>query len=284
MQPESLIGWYYTFLHSAPCTGIVFYVFRRNFRFGSWYTILGYLGIFSLEGVVQMLLPGVYDQRVSLLFQLFYFAYALRTVHDHSAKVLATALLTLPLALLSFTAAAIARAHWPLSLPGLVESLTITLWWFLFTGPVLYYIHHVLRPLLAVQEKKPWQYLACYEMMLLLIALLIDPYQESASFRVFLSRVLLLTATVACVQIMAYLCQSIQSREYTQYLLNSIQALQNMERQRYETVMIRWRASRQLRHDFRHYMVSIATLARARNGTELKAYLQRLLERSGLPF
>ena len=72
MQLESLWGFYYTFIHIAPFDGLIFYAFRRHLRFGAVPTALGYLGLLAVEGTVQAQLPGVYDQRVSLLFQLTY--------------------------------------------------------------------------------------------------------------------------------------------------------------------------------------------------------------------
>lgn len=284
MQLESMIGLYYTFIHITPFNGLIFYVFRRHLRFGAARTVLGYLVLLVAEGAVQAEVPGIYDQRLSLLFQLTYLVYDLSMIQAYPSKILAIGLLTMPLSLLSFSAARLAETQWPLLTPGATGGLVIALLFLIFLRPALCYIRHMLEPLLAIQEEKPWRYLAGYEMMLIFIALLIDPFHESTSLRVFLSRGLLLTATIACVQIMAYLCQSIQFREYTQYLLNSIQALQNMERQRYKTVMEHWRSSRRLRHDFHHYMVSVAALARARKGTELRTYLRCLREGTGIHF
>lgn len=282
MQLESLVSLYYTFIHIAPFDGLIFYAFRRYLRLGAARTALGYLALLAVEGAVQVQLSGVYDQRASLWFQLTYLVYDLWAIRAYGGKVLAVGLLTAPLSLLSFSAAAVAEQQWPLSVPEATGGVVIALLFLVFLAPALYYIRKVLEPLLVIQEKKPWLYLASYEAMLILIALLIDPFHESTSLRVLFSRVLLLTAVVACVQVMAYLCQSIRSREYTRHLLNSVQALHDMERQRYETVMAHWRSSRQLRHDFRHYMISIAALARARKGAELKAYLRQLLEGAGL--
>lgn len=282
MQLESLWGFYYTFIHIAPFDGLIFYAFRRHLRFGAVPTALGYLGLLAVEGTVQAQLPGVYDQQVSLLFQITYLVYDLWAIGACPSKVLAVGLLTVPLSLLSFSAATLAEHFWPLPIADVAGGLVIALLFLVFLGPALYYIRHVLEPLLAIQEKKPWRYLAGYETMLILIALLIDPFHESTAPRVFISRGLLLVANIACVQIMAYLCQSIRSREYTRHLLNSVQALQDMERQRYETVMDRWRSSRRLRHDFHHYIVTVAALARARKGADLKTYLRCILEGAGL--
>lgn len=284
MQLETAVGFYYTFIHIAPFDGLIFYAFRRHLRFGVTRTALGYFVLLALEGTVQAQLPGVYDQRVSLLFQLAYLIYDLWAIRAYPSKVLAVGLLTVPPSLLSFSAATLAEKVWPLRIPDLSGGLTIALLFLVFLGPALYYIRHTLEPLLTIQEKKPWRYLAGYEAMLILIALLIDPLHESTAPRVFIARGLLLAANIASVQIMAYLCQSIRSREYTRHLLNSVQTLQNMEHQRYETVMERWRASRRLRHDSHHYMVTIAALARARKGAELKAYLRSLVESADLHF
>lgn len=278
MQLESLVGFFYTFIHIAPFDGLIFYTFRRQLKMSATRTALGYLGLLAVEGTVQARLPVVYDQRVSLLFQLMYLVYDLWAIREPSCKILAVGLLTVPLTLLSFSAATLAEKHWSLPVPDAAGGLMIALLFFVFLKPALYYIHHVLKPLLTIEEKKPWRYLAGYETMLILIALLIDPFNESTAPRVLIARGLLLAANIACVQIMAYLCQSIRSREYTRHLLNSVQALQDMERQRYETVMDRWRSSRRLRHDFHHYMVTIAALARARKSKELKAYLRSLME------
>ncbi len=284
MQLEAIVGFYYTFIHIAPFDGLIFYTFRRQLRLGASKTALGYFCLLALEGAVQAQLPGVYDQRVSLLFQLTYLVYDLWAIREFPCKVLAVGLLTVPLSLLAFSVANLAEALWPMHIPDATGGLVIALVFLVFLGPSLYYIRHVLTPLLAVQEKKPWLYLAGYETMLIFIALLIDPFHESTAPRVFISRGLLLVANIACVQIMAYLCHSIRSREYTRHLLNSVQVLQDMERQRYETVLERWRASRRLRHDFRHYIVTVAALARARKGAELKVYLRSLLEGAGLRF
>ena len=282
MQLDSLLSLYYTFIHIAPFDGLIFYTFRQHLRLGAARTALGYLAFLALEGTVQAQLPGIYDQRVSLLFQPVYLVYDLWAIRAYGGKVLAVGLLTVPLSLLSFSTAAVAGQQWPLPFQEATGGLVIALLFLLFLAPALYYIRKVLEPLLVIQEKMPWLYLAGYETMLILIALLIDPFHESTSLKVLFSRVLLLMAAVACVQVMAYLCQSIRFREYTWHLLNSVQALHDMEHQRYETVMTHWRSSRQLRHDFRHCMISIAALARARKGKDLKAYLHRLLEGAGL--
>ena len=277
MQLESIVELYYTFIHIAPFDGLIFYAFRRHLRMGAARTALGYLCLLALEGAVQTQFPGVYDQRISLLFQPVYLVYDLWAIRAFPSKILAVGLLTLPLTLLSFSAAKLAEQRWPMGIADMAGVMAITLLFLVFLGPSLYYIRRVLEPLLTIQEKKPWQYLAWYETMLIFITLLIDPFHESTAPRVFLSRGLLLAANIACVQIMAYLCQSIRSREYTHHLLNSVQVLQEMERQRYETIMERWRSSRQLRHDFCHYVVTVAALARARNGQELRAYLRSIL-------
>ena len=284
MQLETLVGFYYTFIHIAPFDGLIFYAFRRHLRFGAMRTALGYFALLALEGTVQTQLTGVHDQRVSLLFQLIYLVYDLWAIRAYPSKVLAVGLLTAPPSLLSFSVATLAEKSWPMRIPDLAGGLMIALLFLVFLGPALYYIRHVLEPLLTIQEKKPWRYLAGYETTLIFIALLIDPFHKSTAPQVFIARGLLLAANIACVQIMAYLCQVIRSREYTRHLLNSVQALQNMEHQRYKTVMERWRASRRLRHDSHHYMVTIAALARARKGAELKAYLRSLAEGAGLRF
>ena len=230
---------------------------------------------------MQAHLPGVYDQRASLLFQSMYLVYDLWAIRAPACKILAVGLLTVPLSLLSFSAATLAETHWSLLAPHVAGGLTIALLFLACLGPALRYIRRVLEPLLTIQEKRPWRYLAGYETMLIFIAFLIDPFHESTAPRVFAARGLLLAATIACVQIMAYLCQSIRSREYTRHMLNSVQLLQDIERKRYETVMERWRSSRRLRHDFHHYVVTIAALARARKGEELKTYLRRLASGAG---
>lgn len=276
MQLESLVGLYYTFIHIAPFDGLIFYTFRRHLKMSFGRTILGYCCLLAVEGTVQAHLPGVYDQRASLLFQSMYLVYDLWAIRAPACKILAVGLLTVPLSLLSFSAATLAETHWPLLVPHVAGGLTIALLFLACLGPALRYIRRVLEPLLTIQEKRPWRYLAGYETMLIFIALLIDPFHESTAPRVFAARGLLLAATIACVQIMAYLCQSIRSREYTRHMLNSVQLLQDIERKRYETVMERWRSSRRLRHDFHHYVVTIAALARARKGEELKTYLRRL--------
>lgn len=278
MQLESLMGFYYTFIHIAPFDGLIFYTFRHQLRLGAVRTALGYFFLLALEETVQAQMPGVYDQRVSLLFQLTYLVYDLWAIRAYPSKVLAVGLLTVPLSLLSFSVATLAEKYWPMRIPDAAGGLMIALLFLVFLGPALYYIRHVLEPLLTIREKNPWRYLAGYETMLILIALLIDPFNESTAPRVLIARGLLLAANIACVQIMAYLCQSIRSREYTHHLLNSVQALQDMERQRYETVMDRWRSSRRLRHDFHHYMVTIAAMARAQKGEELRAYLRSLVD------
>lgn len=282
MQLEAIVGFYYTFIHIAPFDGLIFYTFRRQLRLGASKTALGYFCLLALEGAVQAQLPGVYDQRVSLLFQLTYLVYDLWAIREFPCKVLAVGLLTVPLSLLAFSVANLAEKLWPLHIPDLAGGLMIALVFLLFLGPALYYIRQVLTPLLAIQEKNPWLYLAGYETILIFIALLIDPFHESTAPRVFVSRILLLAATIACIQVMAYLCQSIHSREYTRHLLNSVQALQEMERLRYETVMERWRSSRRLRHDFRHHIVTVAALARMRKGAELRKYLRSIQADAGL--
>lgn len=276
MQLESLVEFYYTFIHIAPFDGLIFYAFRRQLKMSAARTALGYLCLLAVEGIVQVQIPGVYDQRVSLLFQLMYLVYDLWAIRESSCKILAVGLLTVPLSLLSFSVATLAEKHWSLPIPDAAGGLMIALLFLICLKPALYYIRHVLEPLLTIEEKKPWRYLAGYETMLILIALLIDPFHESTAPRVFIARGLLLAGNIACVQIMAYLCQSIRSREYTHHMLNSVQLLQNIERKRYETVMDRWRSSRQLRHDFHHFAVTIAAFARARKGEELKTYLRNL--------
>ena len=282
MQLDALVGFFYTFIHIAPFGGLIFYAFRRRLRLGAIRTALGYFCLLSIEGAVQAQLPGSYDQRASLLFQPMYLVYDLWAIRAYSGQILATGLLTVPLSLFSFSAATLAEKYCSLPVPNVAGGLTIALLFLVLLKPALSYIRHVLEPLLAIQEKKTWRYLAGYETMLILIALLIDPFNESTAPRIFIARGLLLAANIACVQIMTYLCQSIRSREYTRHLLNSVQALQGMERQRYETIMNRWRSSRRLRHDLHHYMVTVTALARAKNGKALKTYLRSLLENASL--
>ena len=282
MQLETMVSFYYTFIHIAPFDGLIFYAFRHQLRLGAGPTALGYLGLLALEGTVQAKSSAVYDQQVSLVFQLTYLVYDLWAIRAYPGKVLAVRFLTAPLSLLAFSVANLTEELWPLHIPNLAGGLMIALVFLVFLGPSLYYIRQVLSPLLATQEKPPWLYLAGYEIMLVFIALLIDPFHESTAPRVFIARGLLLVANIACVQTMAYLCQSIRSREYTRHLLNSVQALQDMERRRYETVMERWLSSRRLRHDFHYYMVTAAALARARKGNELRAYLRSILADAGL--
>ena len=127
MQLESLVSLYYTFIHIAPFDGLIFYAFRRYLRLGAARTALGYLALLAVEGAVQVQLSGVYDQRVSLWFQLTYLVYDLWAIRAYGGKVLAVGLLTAPLSLLSFSAAAVAEQQWPLSVPEATGGVVIAL-------------------------------------------------------------------------------------------------------------------------------------------------------------
>ena len=80
---------------------------------------------------------------------------------------------------------------------------------------------------------------------------------------------------------MVYLCQSINARDYARNLLNSLQVLQEFERQRYADIMERWRSSRCLRHDLQAHVLTVLALAKASSQQELKCYLQGISDSLG---
>lgn len=267
---------YYTFIHILPFSCLIFYTFRTQLRWGVLPTSSLYLLLLSGEVLVQVQFPNAYNQQLSLLLQLLYLLYPLLTIKAFAGKVLAISLLTLPLAFLTLSLARIAEAFFPTTISYLTANLVITVIVLSFIYPTLVYIRQVLRPLLDVQEKKPWLYLAAYELVLIFIVLLIDPWHQTLAPRVLVSRFLLLVANIACVQIMVYLCQSIHARDYTRNLLNSLQVLQEFERQRYADIMERWRSSRRLRHDLQSHILTVLALAKASSQHELKRYLQEI--------
>lgn len=278
MHLENLIETYYTWVHIAPFDFLIFYVFRRHLRFSPIRTAGGYFILLLIESAIQLQQPGVYDQRLSMLLQLMYLTYDLWAIREPVPKILSIGFLTVPMELIAYSTANLMEQIFFLVSPGLTSCLTITVLYLIFFKPSLTYIHRVLEPLAEIRDANAWRYLFAYETMLIYVALLIDPFHTSTDARVFISRILLLIADAACIRIMADLCRSIQSREYTGYLLNSLQALQEMERNHYESVTALWRASRRIRHDFRHHIVTIASLARMHDDQGLRLYLKKLVE------
>lgn len=228
MQPEVFIEWYYTFIHIAPFDALLFYAFRRQLRLGPVRTALGYFLLLAAEGLVQMQVPGAYNQRISLAFQLVYLVYDLWVIRVYFCEVLAIGLLTVPLSLLSFSAARLVELHWAFLLPDAASVLVISLFVLLFLPPSLWFIHHVLEPLLTLSEIRFWRYMAGYEILVIFLALLIDPFHMDSSPRVLVSRALLLASMLVYVQLMSYLCRQIRSRAYTQQQLSQVQACRNV--------------------------------------------------------
>lgn len=276
MHLEPFIEIYYTFIHIAPFDFLIFYVFRHHLRFSPLRTAGGYSVLLLIEAALQLHHPGIYDQHLSMLLQLMYLTYDLWAIQETIPRILSIGLLTVPLELIAYSTANLTEQSFFIFSPGFTSCLTITAVYLVFFRPAISYIHRVLEPLVEIREATAWRYLFAYETMLIYIALLIDPFHTSTELRVFASRILLLIADVACIHIMAALCRSIESREYTSYLLNSLRSLQEMERHHFESVEALWRASRKIRHDFRHHIAAIANLARMHDDKGLRLYLEKL--------
>ena len=278
MQAESLISLYYTLIHIAPFDLLVFYIFRRQLRWRPLPTILGYSLLLLTEWTLQLKYAAIYDQHISLLFQLVYAAYDLCAIREYPLKLMAIGFLTVPLELVAYSLASFADASWPLRWPYLTGCLTITAVYLLALAPMLHYIRHELAACLTIEDRQPWNYVFAYETLLILTTLCIDPFNESAGIRVFLSRLCLLIADIIAIRIMVYLHHSIQSREYTSHLLNSVQSLQLMEHRRYRLVMDAWYASRRMRHDLKHHLLTIEAMLDAGDYTGLKIYLDKTVK------
>ena len=277
MQLHDIITFYYTFIHIAPFDLLIFYLFRKSLRLSIQKTALGYGFLILLEGMVQSQLPSIYDPGVSLFFQFVYAVYDVWAIRAPAAKVLAIGFLTIPIELLSYSCANLMEKFSSLPMEGLSSSLTLTAIYLIFLPFALRYIRIVLQPLIFVQSKLGWKYLLFYESALIFTTICIDPLNQSAAPRVLVSRILLFIATFPCIQVMRFLCLSIRARSYTSQLLNSVQALQLMERQQYDRIMQAWLTSRRLRHDLRHHVVSICALLEQKDYPALQEYLQKLL-------
>ena len=277
MTPEHFITFYYTFVHSVPLGLLVFYVFRRQLRLSAVHAVWGYIGLFLLETFAHIAQKEVCNPAVSAVFQLIYAIYGLGIIRDYIPKIIAIGFLTIPLELAAYSIAGYIEMHVPFGWPYLPASFSITLVYAAVLLPAMKYIRRDLEPFVAVNDRTVWHLLLFYESIAIFITLLIDPFSAVVSFKALVSRIMLFATNLCCLYVAYYLCRNVREREYASHVLNSLRELQKMEQQRYQLVMEAWYASRRLRHDLQHHIVTVNALLEKQDYHAIRAYLKKII-------
>lgn len=271
MLTDIPVTFYYTFIHIAPFDFLIFYLFRQWLRWSPGYTAAGYACLLILEATVQILHGGIYDQTISLLFQLIYALYDLIAIRDYIPRILTIGFLTVPPELLFYNIANYTGTH--TAAPYLTASLLLTLFYIAMLLPFIRYARHSIEAMLKIREKVVWNYLFSYESIAIVLTIAIDPLNTATTLPVLLSRALLFINNIVCLRTAHYLCQQINRREYSSQTLNSLQKLYEVEKRRHSVIMEEWYASRRLRHDMRHHLLAIHAFLQRHDYTGLKKYL-----------
>ena len=268
----------HTLVCAPPFDLLIFYTFRARLCFRWAYVIIGYLLLLVLTLIIQM--TSALDMSLTaLLCRPLALLYMTVVIRDHPLRILSIALLVYPLLLLAGTLGTTMEFFFGEGLPhGLWKCLLIPMFFLLVLPAALHTIHHLLTPLLRVDDRRLWIYLCGYEMILIALALAADPSSVSVRPTIIAARLLLPFALIQYLRVSDLLTRYTEEGNDLHRQQMHERMIRKAEEARYHTMLELWRKSRRMRHDLSHHATIIAQLAREGSGQRLAAYLHNLRE------
>lgn len=265
---------YCTIIHIAPFDFLLFYIFRDRLRWSIPSTLAGYLILLGLESIWQINSSEIYNLNISLLCQVMYLIYDLYAIKDYPLKVLALGLLTVPLTLISYNAANYIACIFPNDV--YLSGCTAILLFYLICLPfILKYINKHITPFISIKSKKVWLYICLYQLILLGIALSIDPLCNTTNLISLVSRLLLLMSTYYCVLLTSYICSNIKKQTSASLRLEDAHELYELEKANHALIMQDWFRYQRIRHDLKHHLLTLKTMLHNKEYDKMYHYLSK---------
>jgi hypothetical protein len=272
----------HTLVCAPPFDLLIFYFFRKRLSFRRSYVIIGYLLLLSLTMTIQM--SSTLDMSMTaLLCRPLALLYMTAVIRDHPLRILSIALLVYPLLLLASTLGTTMEIFFGEGLPhGLWKCLLIPMFFLLVLPAALHTIRHLLTPMLRVDDWRLWMYLCGYELILIALAVAVDPSSSSVRPTIIAARLLLPFALIQYLRVSDLLTRYTEEGNALHQRQMHERIIRKSEEARYHTMLEIWRSSRRMRHDLSHHATLIAQLAREGRREHLAAYLHNLAEQSAV--
>lgn len=272
----------HTLVCAPPFDFLIFYIFRTRLRFGASFVIIGYVFLLALTMSLQM--SSALDMSLTaLLCRPLSLLYMAAVIRDHPLRILSIALLVYPLLLLASTLGTTMEFFFGEGLPhGLWKCLLIPMFFLLVLPAALHTIHHLLTPMLRVDDRRLWLFLCGYELILIALAIAADPSSSSVRPTIIAARLLLPFALIQYLRVSDLLTR--YTEEGNALLQRQIheRMIRKSAEVRYHTMLEVWRRTRRIRHDLSHHATMIAQLAHEGRRERLAAYLHNLAQQSAV--
>ncbi len=269
----------YSFAHILPFSLLRCYIFRNWLRCSARRIALGAFGIYLLEVSCQLWLGHIYSTRIGLLFHLIYLYYFYRVTAIPFFKQFSLILPLGPLLLLLQSCAFTMELQLQLfPVPYLTAGLLDILFAAALLRPIEWMREHFIEPLLQGDSlEKSWRIVFVLSTTLLLLSLMVNPFNEDRSLTALLLRGVSLAGAVLCFAILSFSLQQVMRQRQLNARLAITRELHEIESQHYAGMTVAASHSEEIRRELEQCAAHIHTLLAQKDYSGIHAYVESFL-------